>query len=352
MTRDLSDAFGWLDKLERKVSRIYAGAMLEQSSISNGMMRFIGGTLRLDSGALLDGEGTMKWTGPVTLDGDVDITKTLKVAALTRLLAELIVDGGKITVGGMTIDATGGGSVQFPGGARLTANDGDDGVKIESGAGWTAYVAKNGIRFAGGIGQASVTLGPDALSLGGNLVRIAGDQVRLAVPDGDASEVVEWLGRTSGGELRWVAKGSGGPIGSGEFAWPFPLAFVTREYGPGYTEYEDGVHKGIDFSGGPAVGGAPIPASSSGTVVDKAFDVERGNYVILSHGTRGGFELTTRYYHLNGSSPLSVGDTVAKGQTIGLVGTTGLSNGNHLHFETRRNGEHMNPRGFMEIYGE
>ncbi|MEH3088727.1 MAG: M23 family metallopeptidase [Microbacterium arborescens] len=352
MVRDLTAAFKWLDDLERKVSRIFSGAFLENASVTNGMFRFIGGLLRLDSGARLEGEGHFAWSGPVYLDGDTEITKSLKVAAVTRLLAELIVEGGKITVGGMTIDATAGGSVSFPGGARVSANEGSEGVRIESGAGWTAYVASNGIRFAGGIGQASVTLGPDALSLGGNLVRISGDQVRLGVPLGNASDVAEWLGRTADGELRWVSKGSGGPIGSGEFAWPFPLAFVTREYGPGYPEYEDGVHKGIDFSGGPAVAGAPIPASSSGTVIAKAYDDERGNYIILSHGSRGGYELTTRYYHLNGSSPLGIGDTVVKGQTVGVVGSTGMSSGAHLHFETRRNGEHMNPRSFMEMYGE
>lgn len=102
--RDLTDVGGWIKRIIYRLDRIEAGAPLENASVTNGLFRFIGGVLKLDTGARLDGEGTMKWTGPVTLDGDVEITKTLQVAALTRLLAELIVDGGKITSGNIRIE--------------------------------------------------------------------------------------------------------------------------------------------------------------------------------------------------------------------------------------------------------
>lgn len=139
----------------------------------------------------------------------------------------------------------------------------------------------------------------------------------------------------------WVAVGGGG--GGERFNWPFPLSSVSQEYGPNEA-YFDGMHKGIDFQQG---GGTPIIAPGSGTVTTKAYDSERGNYIIIDHGDG----LTTWYYHLQSPSPLSVGSTVTKGSTVvGYVGTTGFSTGNHLHWETRVNGNHMNPRDFMAQY--
>ncbi len=60
--------------------------------------------------------------------------------------------------------------------------------------------------------------------------------------------------------------------------------------------------------------------------------------IILDHG--GGFD--TRYFHLS-SFAVKAGDTVRQGQTIGAVGSTGHSTGNHLHFETRSNGAAVDP---------
>lgn len=138
----------------------------------------------------------------------------------------------------------------------------------------------------------------------------------------------------------WTAAQSGG----GErFNWPFSLGDVTKEYGPD-PMYQDGMHKGIDFG---IAGGTPIIAPGTGTVTTKSYDGERGNYIIIDHGDG----LTTWYYHLQAPSPLSVGSSVTKGSTVvGYVGTTGLSTGNHLHWETRVNGNHMNPRNFMDQY--
>jgi murein DD-endopeptidase MepM/ murein hydrolase activator NlpD len=135
------------------------------------------------------------------------------------------------------------------------------------------------------------------------------------------------------------------------FQWPFPLEYVTSEYGfrPG------GFHSGIDFAGGPASAGAPVYAPANGTVTATGFNSSMGNYVILSHpGT------VTRYFHFQSPSPLSVGDSVTKGVTVlGYVGNTGASFGAHLHWETYINGSPpneegefaMNPRDFMAIYG-
>ena len=64
-------------------------------------------------------------------------------------------------------------------------------------------------------------------------------------------------------------------------------------------------------------------------VVISQYGSSYGNYVVISHpdGTR------TLYAHMSQRN-VSAGDTVRQGQTVGLVGSTGSSTGNHLHFET------------------
>ena len=86
------------------------------------------------------------------------------------------------------------------------------------------------------------------------------------------------------------------------------------------------LHGGIDIA---APNGTPIMASKAGVVVISQYGSSYGNYVVLSHpdGTR------TLYAHMSQRS-VSAGDTVSQGQTVGLVGSTGSSTGNHLHFET------------------
>lgn len=86
------------------------------------------------------------------------------------------------------------------------------------------------------------------------------------------------------------------------------------------------LHGGIDIA---APNGTPILAAKAGVVVISLYGSSYGNYVVLSHpdGTR------TLYAHMSQRS-VSAGDSVSQGQTVGLVGSTGSSTGNHLHFET------------------
>ncbi|MEO7180086.1 MAG: M23 family metallopeptidase [Gemmatimonadaceae bacterium] len=94
-------------------------------------------------------------------------------------------------------------------------------------------------------------------------------------------------------------------------------------------------HLGVDFRGGV---GAPIRAANRGVValVDTFF--LGGRVVYLDHG--GG--LTTGYLHLS-RALVAVGDTVARGQTIGLVGATGRVTGPHLHWTARYGAITVNP---------
>ncbi|MFN3927502.1 MAG: LysM peptidoglycan-binding domain-containing M23 family metallopeptidase [Pseudanabaenaceae cyanobacterium] len=85
-------------------------------------------------------------------------------------------------------------------------------------------------------------------------------------------------------------------------------------------------HAGIDL-GAPM--GTPVLSSLAGTVVYAGMAGAYGNLVEINHSDR----LITRYAHLSAVG-VRVGQTVVQGQTIGLVGSTGLSTGPHLHFET------------------
>jgi murein DD-endopeptidase MepM/ murein hydrolase activator NlpD len=99
-------------------------------------------------------------------------------------------------------------------------------------------------------------------------------------------------------------------------------------------------HLGVDFRG--AVG-APIRAANRGVValVDTFF--LGGRVVYLDHG--GG--ITTGYLHLS-RALVSVGDTVARGERIGLVGATGRVTGPHLHWTARYGGITVNPLHLLE----
>ena len=112
-------------------------------------------------------------------------------------------------------------------------------------------------------------------------------------------------------------------------------SFSNRRKHPvlGYTR----AHKGVDFR---ASTGTPIPAAGAGRVVARGYNSGHGNYIKLRHNSS--FE--TLYAHMSRfAKGVVVGATVKQGQTIGYVGSTGLSTGPHLHYEIIKDGKHVNP---------
>jgi murein DD-endopeptidase MepM/ murein hydrolase activator NlpD len=100
-------------------------------------------------------------------------------------------------------------------------------------------------------------------------------------------------------------------------------------------------HLGVDFRG--AVG-APIRAANNGVVVLVDTFFLGGRVVYLDHGDG----LTTGYLHLS-RALVAVGDTVARGQTIGLVGATGRVTGPHLHWTARYGALTVNPLELLTL---
>ncbi|MCB8968722.1 MAG: LysM peptidoglycan-binding domain-containing M23 family metallopeptidase [Ardenticatenaceae bacterium] len=110
-----------------------------------------------------------------------------------------------------------------------------------------------------------------------------------------------------------------------------PLAnylFVSSNYGA-RRSYNGGpydrYHEGVDFA---AYGGTPVLATAAGTVAVAETLFVRGGTVIVDHG----LGIYSGYYHMS-NILVNVGDQVVAGQIVGEVGTTGLSTGNHLHWD-------------------
>jgi murein DD-endopeptidase MepM/ murein hydrolase activator NlpD len=100
------------------------------------------------------------------------------------------------------------------------------------------------------------------------------------------------------------------------------------------------MHTGIDFA---APIGTPVYATGDG-VIEKADNMEEGygNHVVINHG----FGYETLYGHLSRIA-CTVGEKVKRGQIIGYVGSTGLSTGDHLHYEVIKNGVKVNPISYF-----
>jgi len=127
---NLADAWGWIARLIRRIERIESGALLENSSITGGRMRFIGGLLRIDSGGrveivgTLQIDGTTNVTGTFNLDGPWNLDGNGNITGNVTVTGDINVTGtGRIKVGNMVLDpSSNGGSIKFAGGPEVYAS--------------------------------------------------------------------------------------------------------------------------------------------------------------------------------------------------------------------------------------
>ena len=99
------------------------------------------------------------------------------------------------------------------------------------------------------------------------------------------------------------------------------------------------MHSGLDFRGST---GDPVRATAGGKVTHASWNGGYGKLVEIDHGNG----IATRYGHLSEIN-VSVGQNIRIGQTIGSVGSTGRSTGPHLHYETRIDGDAVDPQKFL-----
>jgi len=95
-------------------------------------------------------------------------------------------------------------------------------------------------------------------------------------------------------------------------------------------------HNGTDYR---AKTGTPVVAAGNGKVIQSAYNKYNGNYVFIQHGN----DIVTKYLHFS-KRKVKKGQRVKQGDVIGYVGSTGMSEAPHLHYEFLLNGVHRNPR--------
>ena len=140
--------------------------------------------------------------------------------------------------------------------------------------------------------------------------------------------------------LRSLQQQNSSPVvAKGEYLWPLPAGkgYITCKFGG--SDPNNKPHYALDIAIG---AGTPIYATNEGTVLVATWHESYGYYILIDHGNG----MASLYAHCS-ALLVSAGQHVSQGQTIGKVGTTGFSKGNHLHFEIRKNGAKTNPLNYM-----
>jgi murein DD-endopeptidase MepM/ murein hydrolase activator NlpD len=125
-------------------------------------------------------------------------------------------------------------------------------------------------------------------------------------------------------------------------AAPLSHYWVSSEYGARIDpiKHIGAVHTGIDLVGEDK---AKVHSPAPGVVRHAGFFGAYGRLIEIDHGSG----VTTRYGHLD-KILVDEGDTIEKGQTIGIQGSSGRSTGTHLHYEVRYNNKAYNPKNFLQ----
>lgn len=118
---------------------------------------------------------------------------------------------------------------------------------------------------------------------------------------------------------------------------------VNSGFGPRIspTTGKPSFHEGVDIA---AARGSSIGAAADGVVRFSGWQSGYGNTIIVEHADGW----ATLYGHMDSPSPLTPGTVVRSGDTIGRVGSSGNSTGNHLHWETRQNGRAVDPSLYID----
>ncbi|MEU9954523.1 peptidoglycan DD-metalloendopeptidase family protein [Streptomyces sp. NPDC050982] len=178
---------------------------------------------------------------------------------------------------------------------------------------------------------AAYTAGTDAVERAGRVpadARTFLGQVKARLPRYDAL-------------VRRTPDRNGGQNASAVLTPPVGTLTVTSSFGS-RTHPLTGVtklHTGVDFG---APQGAQVSAARDGRIVFADTTTAYGIRVVIDHGTIGGKRLQTTYSHLS-ALQVTTGRTVTAGSPVGLVGSTGLSTGPHLHFEVLLDGQYTDP---------
>jgi murein DD-endopeptidase MepM/ murein hydrolase activator NlpD len=141
-------------------------------------------------------------------------------------------------------------------------------------------------------------------------------------------------------ELLEVAKTKTARWAATPSIWPV-RGWVTSGFGPRISPFtsQPAMHDGLDIGAAP---NTPVRAPAGGSVRWAGFDAKMGNTIVIDHG----YGIETLYGHL-AKIQVRTGQRVNRGDLIGLVGSTGLSTGPHLHYTVRVKGQPVNPLRYI-----
>jgi murein DD-endopeptidase MepM/ murein hydrolase activator NlpD len=134
---------------------------------------------------------------------------------------------------------------------------------------------------------------------------------------------------------------------NGEFRSPVDVNKLRKEPGPGFGKRinpntgKEQFHSGVDLV---TAAGNGVYAPADGVVATTSDAGDRGNFILLKHDNK----LATSYSHLE-KIIVKKGETVHQGQLIGLVGSSGVSTGPHLHFEMLKDGKPVDPVPYLKM---
>ncbi len=112
--------------------------------------------------------------------------------------------------------------------------------------------------------------------------------------------------------------------------------YVTSTFG---AKRRGRFHKGIDFV---TAKGTPVRATATGKVAFAGREGDYGNVMVVDHENG----MSTYYAHLD-KEFAKEGQEVKRGEIIGAVGSTGNASTPHVHYEVRKNGQPVNPQGYL-----
>ncbi|MBI3972294.1 MAG: peptidoglycan DD-metalloendopeptidase family protein [Chloroflexi bacterium] len=203
-------------------------------------------------------------------------------------------------------------------------------------AGGELLVAASGRDAAGNVGEAKEGLAIEPVPARRQALIVPPALAGLATGPVATAEAAQMTALTSevGPERHW----------KGAFALPLPAAYARttgfgerRDYADGYVAY----HSGYDVA---APLGTPVLAAADGRIVFAGALQQRGNTAVVDHG----WGVYTVYAHL-AQIDAQAGQPVKQGQPLGLVGSTGLSTGPHLHWEVRLRGIPIDPDAWLAL---
>lgn len=339
MVDDLSDVWKELRALKAEVRQARTSTPFENASVSNGRLRFIGGTLRVDSGGrveivgTLQVEGTTQFVGPVTISGTLDITGDTTVTGDLAVNGPWELNGDGDISGDVALDGT----MTVDGGQIVV--DGNNAITIGTQSGVAGLYFDSGAQIASNQGTVILSNSDGTVvGIGNGVVGIQAEKIDVttlpALPSGTSSQYVV-VG--ADGILYAASNNGGGDPGNPGTPGDNPGGYIYPVNPNAWTLGDDFAAHVARGSAEPGIDwwtsiGTPIWAPGDGTItaVQSAYTGATGAYVTLVTDAGDWF----RFLHL--SSPnVTVGSTVSQGDVIAYSGGSGFGSpagyGPHIH---------------------